>query len=59
MEVGLHNLATQLLKKGHEPVVITSYSIFKKLKKNKINLGYEGKKFSTIHFFIISNYQVH
>ena len=30
MEVGLHNLATQLLRKGHKPVVITSYSIFKK-----------------------------
>ena len=24
MEVGLHNLATQLLRKGHKPVVITS-----------------------------------
>ena len=36
MEVGLHNLATQLLKKGHQPVIITSYSIFKKLKKKKI-----------------------
>ena len=52
MEVGLHNLATQLLKKGHQPVVITSYSIFKKLKK-KFNLGYEVKSF-TIHCFIIS-----
>ena len=36
MEVGLHNLATQLLKKGHQPIVITSYSIFKKLKKKEI-----------------------
>ena len=26
MEVGLHNLATQLKRKGYEPIVITSYS---------------------------------
>ena len=52
MEVGLHNLATQLLKKGHQPVVITSYSIFKKLKKKKFNLGYEVKSFPPFTFLL-------
>ncbi len=52
MEVGLHNLATQLLRKGHEPVVMTSYSIFKKLRRNKINLGYEVKSFPPFTFSI-------
>ncbi len=50
MEVGLHNLATQLLRKGHEPVVITSYSIFKKLRRKKIDLGYEVKSFPPMTF---------
>ena len=52
MEVGLHNLATQLLKKGHQPVVITSYSIFKKLKKMKFDLGYEVKSFPPFTFLL-------
>ena len=52
MEVGLHNLATELLKKGHEPVVITSYSIFKKLKKKNINLGYKVKSFPPFTFSV-------
>ncbi len=50
MEVGLHNLATQLKRKGHEPIVITSYSIHKKLKKNRFNLGYEVKHFPPLIF---------
>ena len=50
MEVGLHNLATQLLRKGHKPVVITSYSIFKKLKEKELNLGYEVKSFPPFIF---------
>ena len=33
MEVGVHNLAKNLISLGHEPIVITSYSIFRKLKK--------------------------
>ena len=52
MEVGLHNLATQLLKKGHQPVIITSYSIFKKLKKKKFNLGYEVKSLPPFTFLL-------
>ena len=35
MEVGVHNLAKNLVSLGHEPIVITSYSIFRKLKKKK------------------------
>ena len=35
MEVGVHNLAKNLLSLGHEPIVITSYSIFRKLKRKK------------------------
>ena len=39
MEVGIHNLAKNLVNLGHEPIVITSYSIYKSLKKkNKITL---------------------
>ena len=41
MEVGAHNLAKNLLSLGHEPIVITSYSIFRKLKKKKISLPYK------------------
>jgi glycosyltransferase involved in cell wall biosynthesis len=41
MEVGVHNLAKNLLSLGHEPIVITSYSIFRKLKKKKISLPYK------------------
>ena len=35
MEVGIHNLAKNLVDLGHEPIVITSYSIYRKLKKKK------------------------
>ena len=52
MEVGLHNLATQLLKKGHEPTVTSWYSIFKKLKKMKFDLSYEVKVFHRSPFII-------
>ena len=50
MEVGLHNLATQLKRKGYEPIVITSYSIHKKLKKSRFNLGYEVTNFPPLVF---------
>ncbi len=58
MEVGLHNLATQLSRKGHEPIVITSYKIYRKLKKKRYNLGYEVKSFPpfTFSLFKLSNY---
>ena len=35
MEVGVHNLAQNLVSLGHEPIVITSYSIFKNLKRKE------------------------
>ena len=39
MEVGIHNLAKNLVDLGHEPIVITSYSIYRKLKKkNQVSL---------------------
>ena len=41
MEVGVHNLAKNLVNLGHEPIVITSYSIFRKLKKKRISLPYK------------------
>ena len=41
MEVGVHNLAKNLVSLGHEPIVITSYSIFRKLKKKRISLPYK------------------
>ena len=34
--MGIHNLAKNLVNLGHEPIVITSYSIYKSLKKKKI-----------------------
>ena len=48
MEVGVHNLAKNLLSLGHEPIVITSYSIFRKLKKKKISLPYKVIFFYTL-----------
>jgi len=41
MEVGIHNLAKNLVDLGHEPIVITSYSIYRNLKKRKINFPYK------------------
>ena len=35
MEVGIHNLAKNLKALGHQPVIITSYSIFRKLQRKK------------------------
>ena len=35
MEVGIHNLAKNLKELGHQPVIITSYSIFRKLQRKK------------------------
>lgn len=40
MEVGIHNLAKNLKALGHQPVIITSYSIFRKLQRKK-KLPYE------------------
>ena len=40
-EVGLHNIALQLIKKGHEPIVITSYKHVQSLKKEKWSIPYE------------------
>ena len=37
MEVGVHNHAMNLIDYGHEPIVITSYSIYRELKKKKSN----------------------
>ncbi len=41
VEVGLHNIANQLISKGHKPIIITSFSHIINLKKMKINLPYK------------------
>ena len=48
MEVGVHNLAKNLVDLGHEPIVITSYSIYRNLKKKK-NKIFFIKLFFFIH----------
>ena len=40
-EVGLHNICLKLIKKGHIPFVITSYSHYKKLKIMNLALPYK------------------
>tara|TARA_Y100000782_G_scaffold71573_2_gene77339 strand:- start:39433 stop:40611 length:1179 start_codon:yes stop_codon:yes gene_type:complete len=40
-EVGLHNIAMQLVEKGHVPTVITSYKHVKQLKDNDWKLPYK------------------
>ena len=51
MEVGVHNLAKNLKELGHDPIVITSYSIYKELKKNKIKLPYKVISFFPRMFY--------
>lgn len=41
VEIGLHNIAMQLQKKGHRPVVISSYAHVKKLRKTGWAIPYE------------------
>ena len=40
-EVGLHNIALRLIEKGHRPIIITSYTHYKLLKKKKWILPYK------------------
>ena len=40
-EVGLHNICLKLIKKGHLPFVITSYSHYKKQKIMGLALPYK------------------
>ena len=54
MEVGIHNLAKNLVNLGHEPIVITSYSIYKSLKKKKIKLPYKVIYFYPRMFYFFS-----
>lgn len=54
MEVGAHNLAKNLVKLGHQPIVITSFSIYKKLKKEKVNLPYKVTYFFPRMFYLFS-----
>jgi glycosyltransferase involved in cell wall biosynthesis len=41
VEVGLHNIANQLISKGYKPIIITSFSHTLNLKKMKIKLPYK------------------
>ena len=41
VEVGLHNIANQLISKGHKPIIITSFKHTLNLKKMKIKLPYK------------------
>ena len=54
MEVGIHNHAMNLIDYGHEPIVITSYSIYRELKKKKIKLPYKVIFFYPRMFYLFS-----
>ncbi len=54
MEVGVHNLAMNLIDYGHEPIVITSYSIYRELKKKKIKFPYKVIFFYPRMFYLFS-----
>ncbi len=41
MEVGLHNIASRLIKLGHRPIVIAPYSHVQQLKEQEFDLPYE------------------
>lgn len=49
-EIGLHNICLQLLKKGHNPIVITSFSHLKNLKKQNFLLPYKVISFPPMIF---------
>ena len=55
-EIGLHNICLQLLKKGHNPIVVTSFSHFKKLKKKKLLLPYKVVSFPPMIFRFMTNF---
>ena len=55
VEVGLHNIAIRLLKKGHNPIVIAPYSQARVLKK-KWNLPYKVISFPPKLFYIFSKW---
>ena len=55
-EIGLHNICLQLLKKGHNPVVITSFLHFKNLKKQNFLLPYKVISFPPMIFRFIANF---
>ena len=67
MEVGLHNIASGLKDRGHEPVVISSATYVRKLRKLKLPLSYEVVsfppkiwsilyRFPSLGFFILDQY---
>ena len=55
-EIGLHNICLQLLKKGHNPIVMTSFSHFKNLKKQNFLLPYKVISFPPLIFRIMSKF---
>ena len=58
MEVGVHNLAKSLIDLGHEPIVITSYSIYRNLKKKKIIFPYKVTFFYPRMFYCFAKIKV-
>ena len=53
VEVGLHNIANQLISKGYKPIIITSFSHTLNLKKMKIKLPYKVIAYPPKIFFLI------
>jgi len=56
VEIGLHNIATQLLKKGHKPTVITSYNHANNLKRQSWCLPYKVLSYPPKIFFLMKFY---
>lgn len=57
-EVGLHNIALQLIQKGHEPIVITSYKHVQALKKEKWRLPYKIIPYPPKTLSLYKNYPI-
>lgn len=56
VEVGLHNIANQLLSKGHKPIIITSFSHILNLKKMKVKLPYKVISYPPKIFYLFFKY---
>ena len=52
-EVGLHNLATRLLERGHHPVVVVPYSHYRRLREEGWKLPYVIERFPPKVFGIL------
>ena len=53
VEVGLHNLATQVIARGHMPVVMVPYLNYRRLQEEGWKLPYDIERFPSKFFTVL------